>query len=43
MDFTENSKSIFEGLLDLMLEFWDLCHDNPWIIAQNVDEVQTEI
>jgi hypothetical protein len=29
------NRSLIEYLLDLMLDFWDLCETNPWVIASN--------
>jgi len=32
---TDFNSSLIEYLLDLMLDFWDLCETNPWVIASN--------
>ncbi len=32
---TDFNRSLIEYLLDLMLDFWDLCETNPWVIASN--------
>lgn len=32
---TDFNRSVLEYLLDLMLDFWDLCETYPWVIASN--------
>jgi hypothetical protein len=37
------SKSIFESLLDLILEFWILYQEHPWVIGESQPNIEIEI